>query len=885
MNARQEHSQTLVVIGNGMACWKLCQKMVEHGANEELRIVVFGEEPRPAYDRVHLTDLFAGVSDESLTLAPEDWYSAHGIELYLDDPVVFVDRARSRVCSESGMEVEYNRLVFATGSRPFVPPMEGTELPGVFVYRTVDDVYAIEEFSQGATRAAVIGGGLLGLEAAKAIADLGLSVHVIEHGPGLMHRQIDMRGAEFLKEAIEKLGVRVHVQTDVAQIAPAGAPNEEGEAIVGADRLALTFAAGGKLVVDMVLISAGIRPRGELAEKCGLVCAPNGGIVVDDRLETSDPQIYAIGECATHRGKTYGLVLPGYRMVDVLVTNLLGGDASFQGADQSTKLKLMGITVAAFGEYDGDKQPLSSALRYTTGGVYRKLVTRNGRLIGVVTVGDWENLDRIRESLNAPVLTSFWDMRRFRSTGNLWPKSESLKVSDWAPESLVCGCLAVSRGTLTEAQAKGCTTVADLSRKTGAGTMCGSCKPLLADLLGVDEERRLPVPISVNIGQVAVRDRTPSTRREGSLRPRGADADGAPRMKRNSVRPPALDAPPPSRRTLMRGAASADLRSTGKGAPNSDLRSMLKGTPNSDSRPLGSEGSNLEPRPAVKPIPSPPALEPMQEQDEAPTSMQLLQKIAVLAMPELEKLASTAPPPPAAEEVDQEEEEDFASESDLDVFAGSTYEPFPESRRSWIPPARLSIAPPPHSIVPPPRAAAALPAERGLKPLLIASCAAIGLSILALAWSPGRLARSIHQVSRLETLGNDSTWKQTSGYLLIGLAACSLLVSARKRLKWFTFSDVALWRLIHGVLGALTLVVLLMHTGFQLGSHMIRVLTINFVSVALLGALAGIIVAISARWSPLAARDRRLGSSRLHFLVCLPLPILIILHVLQIYFY
>ena len=888
VNERPEETQTLVVIGNGMASWKLCQKMVEHGAHEALRIVVFGEEPRPAYDRVHLTDLFAGGSDEALTLAPESWYEEHGIELYLDDPVVAVDRARSRVCAASGLEVEYNRLVFATGSRPFVPPMEGVDLPGVFVYRTVDDVYAIEDYSQGGTRAAVIGGGLLGLEAAKAILDLGLRVHVIEHGAGLMHRQIDAKGAELLKAGIEQLGVKVHVQTQVDRIEPAGDPSDEGEDMVGGDRLALTFTSGEKLVVDMVLISAGIRPRGELAQQAELICAPNGGIVVDDRLETSDPQIYAIGECATHRGKNYGLVAPGYQMADVLVSNLLGGNATFEGADQSAKLKLMGITVAALGEYDGDKQPLTSALRYTTGGVYRKLVTRNGRLIGVVTVGDWENLDRIRESLNAPVPMSMWDMRRFRSTGNLWAKSESQKVVDWAPESLVCGCLSVSRGTLSEAQAKGCSTVSDLSRTTGAGSVCGSCKPLLADLLGVDEEARLP--ILVHVGQVAVRDRG-MTRRDPS-RVKALDADGKIRLSRTSVIPPAPDAARPKRTSIMppdpdaARAKRSSMIPPDSEAPRSRRGSMI---PPDFEAPRSRRGSMIPPdaEAAARPTRSsmmPPASDPEPESDEAPTSMQLLHKIAVLAMPELEKLTPSIPPEAPPEAPEDEYDDDFDPESDPDAFSGVTTDPFPEARRSWVPPPRLSLAP----TLPTPAAAAraaALPIERGLRPLLFASIAAAVLSIATLAWPQARAAQSVHGRSWLEPLWTGDTGKQISGYVLVGLCVVSLLISARKRLSWFVFSDVPLWRMIHGIIGVLALGVLALHTGMQLGSHLMLVLTLNLLAAALLGALAGSITVLSNRWSPLAARDRRRSSARAHLLVCWPLPVLIALHVLQVYFY
>ena len=470
--------QTLIIIGNGMMCWKLCQKLVECGAQKLLEIVVFGEEPRPAYDRVHLSELFSGKTAEDLTLAPAEWYAAHGIALYLGDPILEINTDDCYVRSASGLEVPYDRLVFATGSRPFVPPIPGVDLPGVFVYRTVEHLEAIMEYGGAVKRAAVIGGGLLGLEAAKAVYDLGLEVHVVEFASGLMPRQLDPAGAGLLKEKIESLGVRVHLgkQTTAIEYAVHGA-DERGERV-------LRFADGGELVVDMVVISTGIRPRGELAGAAGLALAKNGGIVVDDHLTTSDPRIFAVGECAVHNGVTYGLALPGYKMVDNLVDNLVGGTATFQGADVSARLKLMGVTVASLGRHDEAVVPSATVNSFLAHGVYRKVVMLDGHIVGAVTVGEWDNLERVREVIEQTRLVSFWDMRRFRSTGNLWLKSESPPVTDWPPDALVCGCLRVNRGTLTMAHLDGCVTVDELCARTGAGTMCGSCKPLLAELLG-----------------------------------------------------------------------------------------------------------------------------------------------------------------------------------------------------------------------------------------------------------------------------------------------------------------------------------------------------------------------------------------------------------------
>ncbi|HRI70507.1 MAG TPA: FAD-dependent oxidoreductase, partial [Polyangium sp.] len=497
--------QTLVIIGNGMMSYRLCRKLVENQVQMHSRIVVFGEERHPAYDRVHLTDIFSGRPPETLILAEEDWYEENGIELYLNNPVVHIDRHNSFVVAASGDRVPYNRLVFATGSEPFVPPIEGLRVPDeqgnlklqkrVFVYRTFDDVYTIEAELEQTSRAVIMGGGLLGLEAAKAVYDLGRRMHddiqveVVEAAPRLMPRQLDEGAAALLKEKIEHLGVNVHVGKKISRVVY----DEETY------RVSVHFDddRNGQQVLDadLLIVSAGIRPRSELAKAAGIDCAPNGGIKVDDELRTSDEQIYAIGECASHNGITYGLVAPGYQMVDVLVANLMGENSRFTGADQSAKLKLLGVTVAALGEYDGDTKPLSSALRYTTGGVYRKLVTRQGRLIGAVTVGDWDNLDRIREALLSPAPMSFWDMRRFRSTGNLFSKDESNKVTEWSDDAIVCGCLRVTRGQLSMAIAAGATTANELSKRTGAGTVCGSCKSLLAELIGEDELETMTIAL------------------------------------------------------------------------------------------------------------------------------------------------------------------------------------------------------------------------------------------------------------------------------------------------------------------------------------------------------------------------------------------------------
>ncbi len=942
--------QTLVIVGNGMMSYRLCQKLVQHGVQMHSRIVVFGEERFPAYDRVHLTDIFAGRPAETLILAEEDWYKENGIELFLDDPVVYVDREQSFVESANGERVPYNRLVFATGSEPFVPPIEGLRVKDaegneklqkrVFVYRTFEDVYSIEQQVEGTTRAVIIGGGLLGLEAAKAVYDLGrrmqdIQVEVVEASPRLMPRQLDEGAASLLKEKIEQLGVRVHVSKKIARVA-----YEED-----ADRLVVHFdddravRPEDKMIsADMVVVSTGIRPRSELARAAGLQLAPNGGIIVDDQLRTSDEQIYAIGECATHNGTTYGLVAPGYQMVDVLVANLMGENARFTGADQSAKLKLLGVTVAALGEYDGDTKPLSSALRYTTGGVYRKLVTRQGRLIGAVTVGDWDNLDRIREALLSPAPMSFWDMRRFRSTGNLFPREESKKVTEWSDDAIVCGCVRVTRGQLGLAIAAGATTVAELSKRTSAGTVCGSCKSLMAELCGEDELESLQIALPP--ATIAFRGGAPVSVR-GQTLPR--QTKSLPIIKRSggssapvSVRRPGMPAPPPavtgfgnmvmpgqtpagpyrtrpeidlgepsiqaidesidglfsSARTTV--AESDDLENFGPASRRTG-RKRPSGVARAPSAPDGIEAI----RRSLPPLSPDEEVEVGLSSDRAPALLEeggvLSANLRVMPLPmppefESNVFSESEPLEDSDDEYDTEAEAAFNA---LDgPYETEHNQGLVHARRSWVPvqprrsmrPAGQASSEATEPLMPGGRKEPVAP-EPGYRGLMYASIAAMGLSAIAMFMKPIPVPATSGVRFGVGRLFTDHAFQQATGYLLVLLSIFSLVLSLRKRWKRFQFFDVPFFRAIHVVMGVATLVVLGMHTSLHLGQKLNFVLAIDFLAVCILGAVAGIVTAVSHRWGATEARDRRLLSTRGHLIAFWALPVLIALHVFQVYYY
>jgi nitrite reductase (NADH) large subunit len=464
--------QTVVVIGNGMVGQRFCERLIEFDRARRFRIVTFCEEPRAAYDRVGLTSFFAHRDAEKLMLARQEWYAENGVELHIGDRASEIDRDRRLVYSERGLRIAYDFVVLATGSYPFVPTVPGVEKSGVFVYRTIEDLQNIISYAGHSKRCAVIGGGLLGLEAAKAAFDLNLETHVIEFASRLMPRQVDEKGSEILVRSIESLGVRVHL-------------DKATKAIQGNGRVErMEFADGSSIDVDMVIVSTGIRPRDELARQTKLAVGERGGIVVNDRLETSDPRLFAIGECAVHSGMVYGLVAPGYEMAEIVAANLVGDDRRFAGAELSTKLKLMGVDVASFGAHE---LPVDRAMPLVFedpfAGVYKKLVfSHDGkRLLGGVLVGDAADYARLamlaRSDTPLPCQPHELILRASSSDA-------AVGIDALSDSAQVCSCNNVSKGAIRGAiQAGGLETLDAVKRCTKAGTGCGGCLPLVTDLL------------------------------------------------------------------------------------------------------------------------------------------------------------------------------------------------------------------------------------------------------------------------------------------------------------------------------------------------------------------------------------------------------------------
>ena len=643
--------ERLVIIGNGMVGLRLLELLEAKNLLDAYDVTVFGAESRPAMDRVNLTDFFYGSTTEDLVIKGRDWYEQNGIKLHTNDPVVLVDREEKVVHSQCGRKIAYDRLVFATGSRAHRPEIPGSDLEGVFVYRDIRDLEQIRRRSAACHSVAIIGGGLLGLEAAEAFKDLGLRTHVIERGSGLMAKQLNSEGSAVLQRQIENLGVMVHNAKITTEIEPRG------------DDLVITFRDGTCMKVGMVVFATGIRPRDEVASACGLELGPRGGIKIDDTLATTDPNIQAIGECASHDGTIYGLVLPGYEMAEVLVDRLTGGKRIFKTADQSAILKLEGIEVAAVGQYQADCPSYVSH----ADGLYRRIYLRNGKLVGAIGIGDWPEQARVLEAIKYRCRVWPWNINRFQDRGWMWRPVDITDVNAWSAAAEVCHCMSVCKGTLQTACASGCSTVEQLAAKTGASTVCGSCRPLLAQIVGA----------------------------------------------------------------------------------------------------------------------------------------------------------------------------------------------------------------PAHAAAP----------EVKARPALLISSVLVGIAALLMLVLKIPFATSTSSSWRWEMLWTDPFIKQVTGFTIVGLVVISMVLSLRKRVAKISFGNFGYWRALHAILGVLTLVTLITHTGMHLGHNLNLILTLNFLALAGLGGMAGGITALERRLDGPAARRLRKAWTSAHIVLVWPLPVLIFFHAFASYYY
>ncbi|WP_342645426.1 nitrite reductase large subunit NirB [Mucilaginibacter sp. CSA2-8R] len=463
---------TIVVVGNGMVGYKFCEKLV--AKSSAYQIIVFGEEPRRAYDRVHLSEYFAGKTAEDLSMSPALWYAEKGIELYLGDAVQEINLNQKTVHAQSRRVVHYDYLVLATGSGAFVPDIPGVEKQGVFVYRTIEDLDRMQAYAGNAKSGVVMGGGLLGLEAAKALIDLGIEqTHVIEFAPRLMPRQIDAAGSAMLQAKLSRLGLQIHLNKSTVVI--------EGDGQI----TGLRFNDNSLLETDMLVISAGIRPRDELARLAGLEVGTRGGIVVNAQMQTSNPYVFAIGECALHDGMIYGLVAPGYEMAEVVVAQLAGAEKTFNGFDMSTKLKLIGVDVASFGDaFISEPDCRTIVFEDTYNGIYKRVnISNDGKqLLGGILIGDAEAYNMLLQTVNNKIALppNPEDIILGARGGE---QAEGAGVMSLPDDALICSCEAVSKGDICCSVNDGALNLDAIKKCTKAGTGCGGCVPMVKDLI------------------------------------------------------------------------------------------------------------------------------------------------------------------------------------------------------------------------------------------------------------------------------------------------------------------------------------------------------------------------------------------------------------------
>jgi nitrite reductase (NADH) large subunit len=459
----------VIVIGGGPSGLRTAQEL----ARRQAPVVLFNAERWRPYNRVKLTPFLAGEVQIGRVYQANVFPAGAPVTQYNGQTIISIDRTDKTVENQFGRRWRYSKLVLALGSHPYMPPIPGRELSGVFRFRGFDDVEQLVARAMRSRRTVVIGGGLLGLEAARGMALRKVDTVVVEHEAHLMARQLDRDGGLLLVAEIQRLGLTVHTGCAVKSI--------DGETRV----TRVTLASGEQTACDTVIICTGIRSNIELAREAGI--AVGRGITVDRTLQTSDPDIYAVGECAEHDGHVYGLVAPGLEQAAVAAAHIGGEKANYRGSIPTTKLKVVGVDVFSMGDVEQIDQRTdlrTIAWSDVTDGRYRRLIIRRMRLVGALGVGAWPEVNRIQQAVRDHALVMPWKAWRFASTGRLYPEAKVKAVTAWPAAATVCNCTGVTRGQLGDAMAGGAVTIDNLMRETSASTVCGSCRPLLQELVG-----------------------------------------------------------------------------------------------------------------------------------------------------------------------------------------------------------------------------------------------------------------------------------------------------------------------------------------------------------------------------------------------------------------
>lgn len=461
----------IVIVGTGPVGIKALTTLLENNPDEN--VVIYGDEPWEPYNRVKLSSFLAGEINWSDLTDSQRIPERSNLVQHQNCRIVKVDRENNTVIDEAGNRQKYKKLILALGSQPHIPGIEGTDLREVYTFRNLTDAQHLLARQVRSRRIVVVGGGVLGLEAAKAMSRNNTEVTVIDHAPHLMISQLDEMAAELLREHILSLGIKIYLGSGIKRL-------------LGEEQVSAVELINGKRIdCDTVIFSTGIRPNIDLARAAKV--AVGRGIRVSDTMQTSDPDIYAIGECAEHREIVYGLVAPGFEQAKVAVADINGRKTSYTGSIASTQLKVVGLPVFSMGRLaEGESKRIfvEYVFNKPQSGIYRKVIIFKNRLVGSVSVGKWESLHRVQEGITKSRYIWPWQLGRFIKTGDLWPEEVSKHVSDWPAGAVICNCMNVTRGQCSRAIHSGCASIEEIMQKTSASTVCGSCRPLLTELLG-----------------------------------------------------------------------------------------------------------------------------------------------------------------------------------------------------------------------------------------------------------------------------------------------------------------------------------------------------------------------------------------------------------------